>query len=461
VHRVLLLAAGAPLLLLANAAAATAATAATAPATAAMAANARAPAGVAAAVPASAARPPQAASGSPPVAVPEPSARALRYYRTGNVLWVVNVAWGLALPALWLFSGSSARLRAWAERHGRRWPLVLILCFAVYTLVNFVLSLPLGYYEGFVRQHAYGLSNQTFGKWLADAIESLALGLAGGAVTLWLPYLLLRRTPRRWWLYSGLAAVPLLLLVLLVAPIWIEPLFNHFGPLRDQALERRITVLAARAGIPGSRIFEVDKSVDTTAVNAYVDGFLSTQRIVLWDTLLAKLNRPQVLFVAGHEMGHYVLGHTWQGIAFYSVLILAALYVIHRIASGLIARWRLRFGFGDLADPASLPLLELLFTAALLLLSPAALAFSRHLEHEADRFGLELTKDNRAAATAFIQLQQANLSVPRPGRWYKLWRSSHPSLGERIDFCNRYRPWERGEPLRYGRLFRDQAPDCR
>jgi STE24 endopeptidase len=428
---------------------------------AATASTGRAPAGEAAAV---AAHPASAGRDSQSVAVPEPSAKALRYYRSGNVLWMVNVAWGLGLPALWLFSGSAARLRAWAERRlpmGRRWPLVLVLFFAVYTLVNFALSLPLDYYEGFVRQHAYGLSTQTLGKWLSDALKSLALGIAGGAVTLWLPYLLLRRSPRRWWLYSGLAAAPFLFFVLLVAPIWIEPLFNRFGPMRDQALEHRIAMLAARAGIPGSRIFEVDKSVDTTAVNAYVDGFLGTERIVLWDTLLAKLSPPQVVFVVGHEMGHYVLGHAWQGIAFYSVLIVAALYVVHRTAGRLLGRWRQRFGFGDLADPASLPLLELLLSAVLLVLSPAALGFSRHLEHEADRFGLELTRDNRAAATAFIQLQQSNLSIPRPGQWYKLLRSSHPPLGERIDFCNRYRPWDLGEPVRYGRLFKDQPPSIR
>jgi uncharacterized protein YyaL (SSP411 family)/Zn-dependent protease with chaperone function len=432
--------------------------AAASPAAARLALAGRAPAGapVAAAAPgatACPASPERPAGGGPPVAVPEPSPRARRYHRTGNVLWLVNVAWGLSLPALWLLSGAAARLRGWAERHGRRWPLVLVLFFAAYTVVNFVLSLPLAYYEGFAREHAYGLSTQTFGKWLGDALKSLALGIAGGAVTLWLPYLLLRRSPRRWWLYSGLAAVPLLFFVQFVAPIWIEPLFNRFGPMRDQALERRITALAARAGIPGGRVFEVDKSVDTTAVNAYVDGFLGSQRIVLWDTLLAKLTPPQVLFVVGHEMGHYVLGHAWQGIAFGAVLILAALYAVHRAAGGLLARWQRHFGFAALADPASLPLLELLFTAALLALSPVALGFSRHLEHEADRFGLELTRDNRAAATAFIQLQQANLSLPRPDAWYKLLRSSHPPLGERIDFCNRYRPWDQGEPLRYGHLF--------
>jgi STE24 endopeptidase len=394
-----------------------------------------------------------AAAERAPAPVPEPSEKALRYFRGGNLLWAVNVAWGLAVPAVWLFSGLSARLRGWAERRARRWPLVLCLFFGVYALVNFVLGLPLAWYEGFLREHAYGLSNQSFARWLDEAIKSLALAIGGGVLTLWLPYLLLRRSPRRWWLYSGLAAVPFFFFVLLVAPIWIEPLFNRFGPMQDKTLEAAIARLAARAGIPGSRIFEVDKSADTTAINAYVDGLAGTQRIVVWDTLLARLSPPQVLFVVGHEIGHYVLGHLWQGLAFYSGLVLLALYVVHRAAGGAIARHGQRFGFGRLADPASLPLLELLFSAVLLALTPAALGFSRHLEHEADRFGLELTRDNRAAATAFVEMQRSNLSVPRPGRWYVLWRASHPPLGERIDFANRYRPWEQGRPPRYEHLF--------
>jgi STE24 endopeptidase len=399
-----------------------------------------------------------AGAGQQPVAVPEPSTKAMRYYRTGNVLWAVNVLWGLAVPAVWLFSGLSSRLRAWSQRLGRRWLATLVVYVAAYTLVNFAAGLPLAFYEGFVRQHAYGLSSQTFDKWLSDTLKALCLGIAGGALTLWLPYLLLRKSPRRWWLYSGLATVPFMLFVLLIAPLWIEPLFNRFGPMKDQALAGRIRQLAARGGIPGSRIFEVDKSVDTTAVNAYVDGFLGTRRIVVWDTLLAKLDQPQVLFVVGHEMGHYVLGHTWRGIVFNGGLILLALYAVHRAAGGLAVRCRHRFGFEELADPASLPLLELLLAAVLLALAPVALGFSRHLEHEADRFGLELTQDNRAAATAFVRLQQANLDVPRPGLLYELWRSTHPPLGERIDFCNRYRPWEQGEPLRYGHLFAGGRP---
>jgi STE24 endopeptidase len=134
--------------------------------------------------------------------------------------------------------------------------------------------------------------------------------------------------------------------------------------------------------------------------------------------------------------------------------VTTSLLVIHRLAGRLIARFSHRFGFTQLADPASLPLLLLLGGVVLFAATPLVLGFSRHQEHEADRFALELTRDNRAGATTFVRLQQENLGVPRPGMLYVLWRGSHPSLGDRVDFANRYRPWERGEPTRYGRLFR-------
>jgi len=155
----------------------------------------------------------------------------------------------------------------------------------------------------------------------------------------------------------------------------------------------------------------------------------------------------------GHEMGHYVLGHVLQGIVLYSLLAGLGLYVIQRLGPRVIARWCGVFGFARLADVASLPLLLLLLQLGSFAILPAALAFSRHMEHEADRFGLELTQSNRAAATAFVKLQQTNLSNPRPGPLFVWWRGSHPSLGNRIDFANTYRPWERGEALRYGARF--------
>jgi Zn-dependent protease with chaperone function len=392
--------------------------------------------------------------GTGPVPVPEPSEQAVAYYHSGNILWLVETAWGILIPCLFLFTGLSARMQTWARRLGHWWFFAIAVYFLIFSILTYLLDFPLDYYRGYVRQHAYGLSNQTFGKWFGDSLIRLAIQIIAGCLFLWVPYLLLKKSPQRWWLYTAILAVPFLFFVVLVVPIWVEPLFNQFGPMKNKALEAEILALADRAGIEGSRIYEVNKSEDTKAVNAYVTGFGNTKRIVLWDTLLAKLSAREVLFVMGHEMGHYVLGHNWQGIAFFALLILVTLYVAHRTLGVLLGRFKDRFGFDQLADIASVPLFILLINVFALVVLPVGLAFSRHIEHEADRFGLEITRDNRAAAMAFVKLQRENLGVPRPGLLYKLWRESHPPIGERIDFCNEYRPWEKGEPLVYGHLFR-------
>src|SRR5436190_14248463 len=238
-----------------------------------------------------------------------------------------------------------------------------------------------------------------------------------------------------------------------ITPVWIDPLFNKFSPMKDKELEAEIIALAERAGIDGSRVFEVEKSADTKAVNAYMTGFMGTKRIVLWDTLIAKLDRRELLTVMGHEIGHYVLRHVLQGILLSSGLTFLGLYLFYRVSGRVIGRFKARFGFERLSDIASWPFILLFFTAGNLAIEPFILAFSRHLEHEADRFALEITRDNHADATASVKLQIQNLNVPRPGLFYTLWRASHPSVGERIDFANAYKPWLKGEELKYDHLF--------
>jgi Zn-dependent protease with chaperone function len=205
-------------------------------------------------------------------------------------------------------------------------------------------------------------------------------------------------------------------------------------------------------------VFEVNKSVDTKAVNAYVAGLFGTKRIVLWDTIIAKLTPRELLTVMGHEMGHYVLGHVPKTVAFLALLILLMLYLAHRTAGFFFSRFAPRMGFASLADIAALPLLMLLSNLFSFLIVPAALAYSRHNEHEADRFALEVTRDNHAFGTAFVKLQTENLGNPRPGLLYVLWRAGHPTIGQRIDFANGYAPWRTGEALRYEKLFRSATP---
>jgi Zn-dependent protease with chaperone function len=374
------------------------------------------------------------------VEVPRPSEKALCYYRSGMRLWALNQLWALLVPGLIAFSGFSARIRNLARRLGKTWFLTVGLYVLLYLAIVFLIDLPLSYYQGFVRQHAYGLSNQTVRKWLGDSLLRVAVEMTVGFAFTWVPYLLLARAPRHWWQITTLLAIPFLLATVLIKPIWIDPLYNTYGPMKNQALERSILALAGRAGIDGSRVFEVEMSVDTKTVNAYVTGLWGTKRIVLWDTLLARLDQEEVLVVMAHEMGHYVLGHVVRSILLSSTILLAGLFLVDRLGRWLVSKFSHLLRFDNLADIASVPLLLILIQFSTLLLEPVAMAYSRYQEREADRFALDLTGANHAGAMAFVRLQQENLSNPHPGLLYRIFRASHPSISERIAFFNTYRP---------------------
>jgi Zn-dependent protease with chaperone function len=389
-----------------------------------------------------------------PVAVPPPSEKALDYYRTGNWLWAADQVWSFATLLVILGTGFSARLRDWSRRVGRNWFFTVAVYWALFTVLGALLDLPLGYYRDFLRPHAYGLSNQTLQKFITDTLTEVALTAVIGALVIWVLYLLLKKSPTRWWLYSAVALLPFIIVANLVAPIWISPLFNTFEPMKDKTLEARILAEASRAGIEGSRVFEVNKSVDTNTPNAYVAGLLGTKRIVVWDTTIKRMNEPELLFVVGHEMGHYVLNHIWQMLALSMVSIVVSFWAAYRMAGAVIRRFGARMGFDALSDIASLPLLFVLLAVVGFATTPFTNAFTRHAEHEADRFGLEITQANHSAANAFVKLQTDALAIPRPGLLYELWHGSHPSLGDRIDFANAYHPWRSAEPLKYGHLFK-------
>jgi Zn-dependent protease with chaperone function len=392
------------------------------------------------------------------IEVPPPSDAALRYYRSGKRLWVARWLWTLAIPLLVLGSG-------WARRMGDAgarlpWGLPVLVTFMLWQLLSFLTDLPWAYGVGFVRSHAYGLSVQTLGKWASDLMKGFGVELALGLPAVACVFFLLRRFPRSWWFWLACLVAPLTAALLYLSPLVIDPLFNDFRPLADRALEARILDVAQRAGIEDSRVFEVAKSVDTTAINAYVTGFGSSHRIVLWDTLLKKLDADEVVAVMAHEIGHYALGHILTGILFAALASFAGFYAAYRLAGWFHGRYGSRFRLANLADPATIPLWALVGSLVGFAGQPAGLAFSRYQEHEADRFALEMTRDNRAVAGAFVKLQRENLTYPFPERWVVLLRSSHPPLGERVEFANAYRPWERGEPARYSGRFRpaDRPP---
>lgn len=383
------------------------------------------------------------------VAVPEATEMAMRYYESGNLLWVLQQAWSLIVPLLFLVGGLTGKLGAFSKKWGRNWFFSIVLYLTLFLVLYQLLNIPLDFYGDYIRQHAFGLSTQSVGRWIENYGKQFLVTLLSAFAFIWIFYLLLKKSPRRWWFYGSLVSVGIGFFMMLVQPIWVDPLFNKFSPLKNKELEHQILALAARAKIENGRVYEVDKSADTKALNAYVVGFGQTTRIVLWDTILQRMPPNEILFVMGHEMGHYVLHHIWWGMLYFAFLSFVIFYLIYRSANFLLRRYKKRFGFEALHEIASLPLLLVLMNVFILLFTPLSNYVSRYMEHEADRFGLEITQNNQAAGEAFLILIGENLVNPRPGLLYKVWRSTHPPVGERIDFFNQYCPWKEGGALKY------------
>lgn len=389
----------------------------------------------------------------PPVSVLEPTQKATNFYKSGNFLFFVRTVWGLVLPTFILFSGFAAWLRKWCDRVTQNWLLHTALFALIYLLITAVLTFPIDYYASYIRPHVYGLSTQTIDRWLNHYFLDTAISTLMGLIVVWILYAIIRKSPRRWWLYFGILTFPLIVFLVIVQPIWIAPLFNKFGPMKDTQLEQKILHLASRAGIQGSRVYEVDKSADTKQINAYVTGVGASKRIVIWDTAIKELTEDQLLFVMGHEMGHYVLHHIWWSLIFYTFFSIITLYLIYLCSRWCLKKWERRLGFSQMANIASLPLIIFFYGLFSLVLAPAENLFSQRLEHNADTFGLELTQLNHSAATGFLKLQSSNLGYPWPGKLFMLFRASHPSIGERITYFNTYAPYCHGEPLKYGKFF--------
>lgn len=389
------------------------------------------------------------------VIVPEPSRETMSYYRSGNILWIIQQAWSLIVPLLFLYKGFTGKLAHLSERCGKNWYFTIVIYLVFFIFLSTLLNLPLDFYSGYVREHTYHLSNQSLVRWFYKYAISMGVSIGGAAAFVWIFYWVLKKSPRRWWLYGSLASTAILFIMMFIQPIWIDPLFYRFGPMKNKELEQEILALAARAGIEQGRVFEVDMSKDTTKLNAYVTGFGSTNRIVLWDTTIQRMTPNQILFIMGHEMGHYILHHLWWDLLYLALLAFLIFYLTYKSATFLLHKYHHQWRFNRLDSIASLPLFLFLITLFSLLTSPLTNAFTRCLEHNADRFGLEITQDNQAAGEGFIVLQLENLSNPRPGKLFKFWRSTHPPLGERVDFANSYCPWKEGQPLKYSKHFKN------
>jgi Zn-dependent protease with chaperone function len=272
-------------------------------------------------------------------------------------------------------------------------------------------------------------------------------------ILIWILYAIIRKSPRRWWLYFWFASLPIGLFLVFLTPLVIDPLFHKFEPLaqKDPALTVALQNVVQRAGltIPPERMFWMGAGDKTTTLNAYVTGLGASKRIVVWDTTIAKMNTPQIVFVAGHEMGHYVLQHIPKGLAFGAVILLVGFYLGFRCTGGVLSRWGAAWAIRGLDDWASLPVLILLLSIFSFAGSPIFSAFSRHFEHQADQYALEVTHgltpdSGQVGAQAFQVLGDVGLADPDPNPLGVFLFYDHPPIPDRVRFCLSYDPWGKG-----------------
>jgi len=375
------------------------------------------------------------------------------YARLKTIMRVVRPLAGIAICTLFLFSGLAAALRDVAHALGHRLYARMLVFLILFTSIVGLLELPLEWYDGFVLEHRFGLSTQSLGAWLGDQgkmalVNVVAFGVVPILALVWVA---IRRWPRAWWLALAVGALPLLLAGTLLQPLVVDPLFNHFTPLRDRHLAGEILAIAGRAGIPARNVYQVDKSAQTRKINAYVSGFGASQRIVLWDTTLEAMHDDEILFVTGHEIGHYKLGHIWKGILFTAAFGFILLFAAQRVCHAAVRRFGGRWGVSTMDDVASLPLLVGTVSLLAFLAQPVVNAYSREVESQSDVYGLEITHDNDSAARAFLTLARQNRSDPDPPPLVKWMLYSHPPAIERVQLALHYRPWATGAPTKFVR----------
>ncbi|HSE63071.1 MAG TPA: M48 family metallopeptidase, partial [Thermoanaerobaculia bacterium] len=390
---------------------------------------------------------------------PERREKAVAYSRAKYRLHFAGFAWGVAVLVLIVALRVAPRFRDLAEKASRRRFLQALVFVPLLFLVVEVSALPIELYRHHLAR-VYDQSVQTFGSWFGDWVKGFLVTLVITIPIVAALYGILQRKPRRWWLTFWVGSLPVIVFLVFISPLVIDPLFFRFEPLdaKAPALVSEVERVTARGGleIPRDRMFLMEASEKVKSVNAYVTGFGASKRVVVWDTTIERMAVPQTLFVFGHEMGHYVLGHVFKTIAFLAGLLLVLLFLAHLGTRRLFGEGRRPFGMRGLADWASLPVLLVFLGVLGELALPAVNAYSRGNEHAADVYGLEVIHGvvpdaNRAGAEAFQVLGEINLSDPNPSPFIRFWLYSHPPLAERVAFARTYDPWSKGEPPRYVR----------
>jgi len=336
--------------------------------------------------------------------------------------------WGFLVAALvtWLIIRSGV-LDKLQSRFTNRRNLSAFLVSLVFLVMSFVLTLPWTIYESWWRERSYGRTAQPFGDWIGQSLLAATIGMLISALLLMGVYWLIRRTGKRWWLWSGGLAAVVATVLILLSPVLIEPLFNKYEPVPPGKVRDAVVEMAGRAGVPPERVFMYNGSRQSNNFTANAGGVGSTARVAISDVALKSASLDEVRAVTGHEIGHYVLKHTWWGLLLSSVLAI----VVFWLASLLFPRFARLFGTdAAISEPRGVPVLGFIVTFLSLLILPLMSTFGRTLESQADMYSLKT--ENRPDALATALVKTAEYRYPRPGAIEEFMFYDHPSVERRV-----------------------------
>jgi STE24 endopeptidase len=361
---------------------------------------------------------------------PAAKARSDAYFEGGYWLILWDFLYGAAIGLLLLHFRWSARMRDLAERITRFGPIRTAIYWTEYTIVVAILGFPLAVYEGYFREHQYGLATQTFGPWMFDQFKLLLVNIVLGAILISALFGIVRRLPRTWWVWGALVTMIFIVLFVLIVPVFIVPIFNKVTRITDPKVTDPVLSLARANGIPAKDIYQVDASRQTTRMSANVSGFGKTMRITMNDNLLRRASIEEIEAVLGHEMGHYVLDHVYSFIAYLLIIVVLLFAALRWSLDWTLQRWGERWGIHGIGDTAVLPLVLLLTSIFFFITTPVLNTITRMQEIQADMYGINASRQPDGFAAAAVHL--AEYRKMSPGKAEEWIFYDHPSGRNRI-----------------------------
>jgi STE24 endopeptidase len=308
---------------------------------------------------------------------------------------------------------------------------------AIFIVVSTAMTFPLTLYEGFTREHEFGLSNQSFDEWFNEYVINVAVNVVLLGIFITGIYAIVRRAQRSWWIWGTAATAVFMAFAIMAAPVFISPLFNEYKPMRDGALKEQILGMARASGVPVDNVYEVDQSLQSKRISANVQGLFGTIRVSLNDNLLERGTPAEVKAVMGHEIGHYVLGHVIELVVYLSLLFGVGFAFVHAGFGALHRAFGGWWGVRDITDPAGLPIAVLLLSIYGLAATPVQNTIIRSNEAEADIYGLHAAREPDGFATIALKLAEYRKLEPTPLEEFLLF--DHPSGRSRVEMAMRWK----------------------